>query len=229
MEQKFNSIRWVFSLLVIGLLFCPASMWAQGPGTKTYPHETLAARVIKLSKDYKVNVMYNPGQKDISVPELTVNAHDINGVLDKTLASTDFTYKKTAETSYVIVKKTNESQQEASGKGILSGVVLDEKGIPVIGATVVVKGTTTGTATDADGKFVIMTSRGAHALTVSGEGIESFTNNVTVDGLGLDLAAVEASKAAADPPGDMSMLIIVAVAITAVLVGVLGFLRQRRK
>lgn len=155
MEQKFNSIRWVFSLLVIGLLFCPASMWAQGPGTKTYPHETLAARVIKLSKDYKVNVMYNPGQKDISVPELTVNAHDINGVLDKTLASTDFTYKKTAETSYVIVKKTNESQQEASGKGILSGVVLDEKGIPVIGATVVVKGTTTGTATDADGKYTL--------------------------------------------------------------------------
>ena len=87
----------------------------------------------------------------------------------------------------------------------------------------------TSATTDVDGTFVIMTSRGDHTLTVSGNGIESFTNNVTVDGLGLDLAAVEASKAAADPPGDMSMLIIVAVAITAVLVGVLGFLRQRRK
>jgi hypothetical protein len=110
----------------------------------------------------------------------------------------------------------------------IRGKVVDADGNGLAGITVTLDNETSAT-TDVDGTFVIMTSRGDHTLTVSGNGIESFTNNVTVDGLGLDLAAVEASKAAADPPGDMSMLIIVAVAITAVLVGVLGFLRQRRK
>ena len=42
-----------------------------------------------------------------------------------------------------------------------SGVVLDENGEPVIGANVVVKGTTHGTITDLDGKFVLDVADGA--------------------------------------------------------------------
>lgn len=34
MKQKFNTVRRVFSLLVISLLFCPAGVWAQGSGTR---------------------------------------------------------------------------------------------------------------------------------------------------------------------------------------------------
>ena len=45
--------------------------------------------------------------------------------------------------------------QEASQKRNVSGVVVDENGKPVNGATVVVKGTTTGTVTNAAGKFTI--------------------------------------------------------------------------
>ena len=37
----------------------------------------------------------------------------------------------------------------------ISGVVLDESGEPYIGATVMVRGTTTATITDLDGKFVL--------------------------------------------------------------------------
>ncbi|MCD8137902.1 MAG: carboxypeptidase-like regulatory domain-containing protein, partial [Parabacteroides gordonii] len=37
----------------------------------------------------------------------------------------------------------------------ISGTILDDSGIPVIGANIVVKGTTNGTITDADGRFVL--------------------------------------------------------------------------
>ena len=110
----------------------------------------------------------------------------------------------------------------------ISGKVVDAEGNGLAGVMVTLDNATSAT-TDADGKFVIMTSRGAHALTVSGEGIESFTNNVTVDGLGLDLVAIEASVSTADPSGDMGMFIIAAVAVAAVLAGVLGLLRWRKK
>ena len=48
----------------------------------------------------------------------------------------------------------------------VKGTVKDANGLPVIGATVIVDGTTTGTTTDANGQFVIAAGEKA-TLTVS--------------------------------------------------------------
>jgi TonB-linked SusC/RagA family outer membrane protein len=48
----------------------------------------------------------------------------------------------------------------ATAQTSISGTVVDTNGEPVIGAAVVVKGTTVGTATDVDGKFTIGTQAG---------------------------------------------------------------------
>ncbi len=61
----------------------------------------------------------------------------------------------------------------------VTGQVLDENGEPLIGATVMVKGTVVGTATDYDGRFTIKAPQGA-TLTVSYVGYN--TRNVRVDG-----------------------------------------------
>ncbi len=47
-------------------------------------------------------------------------------------------------------------RNEKSLKSV-SGTVIDETGEPVIGATVMVKGTKNGTATDIDGKYALTT------------------------------------------------------------------------
>lgn len=49
----------------------------------------------------------------------------------------------------------------------ISGTVTDELGEPVIGATVVVTGTSTGTATDFDGKWELTVPDGSESITVS--------------------------------------------------------------
>ncbi len=49
----------------------------------------------------------------------------------------------------------------------ISGVVSDENGEPVIGATVVVKGTSVGTTTDVDGNFTLRISSNAKILHIS--------------------------------------------------------------
>ncbi|MGL4806984.1 MAG: carboxypeptidase-like regulatory domain-containing protein, partial [Bacteroidales bacterium] len=48
----------------------------------------------------------------------------------------------------------------------VSGVVTDEKGEPIIGATIVVKGQATGTVTDFDGNFTLEVPKNA-TLTIS--------------------------------------------------------------
>lgn len=52
-------------------------------------------------------------------------------------------------------KAAPSSQAVLQKKNLVKGVVTDENGEPVIGANVVEKGTTNGTVTDLDGKFVI--------------------------------------------------------------------------
>lgn len=54
----------------------------------------------------------------------------------------------------------------------ITGKVIDEKGNPVFGATVIIKGSSSGTTTGADGTFSIATSAKAKTLTISGIGWE---------------------------------------------------------
>lgn len=60
------------------------------------------------------------------------------------------------------------SQQENECKG----VVLDETGETVIGASVLVKGTSNGTITDLDGNFVIQNVKKGDVIVVSYEVIK---------------------------------------------------------
>lgn len=62
----------------------------------------------------------------------------------------------------------------------VKGVVQDKEGEPLIGATVLEKGTSNGTATDVDGKFTINVKSAKSVLVVSYVGMN--TKNVNVDG-----------------------------------------------
>ncbi|MBS7290848.1 MAG: carboxypeptidase-like regulatory domain-containing protein, partial [Bacteroidales bacterium] len=62
----------------------------------------------------------------------------------------------------------------------LRGTVKDEAGEPVIGAAVLVKGTTTGTTTDIDGSFLLANVPEGSVLEVSSIGYQSVS--VTVNG-----------------------------------------------
>ncbi len=71
----------------------------------------------------------------------------------------------------------------AVAQQMVSGTVVDSKHEPIIGATVLVKGSTVGTSTDFDGKFSLNVSEGA-TLSISYVGFTSAevaaTNNMTV-------------------------------------------------
>ncbi|MDP4238018.1 MAG: carboxypeptidase-like regulatory domain-containing protein, partial [Bacteroidota bacterium] len=72
----------------------------------------------------------------------------------------------------------------AQSKSITGNVFSADDGQPVIGATVMVKGTTLGTITDADGKFKINLPGNAKTLLISFIGMKTVEvearNNMTV-------------------------------------------------
>lgn len=61
----------------------------------------------------------------------------------------------------------------SQGSSVISGVVRDDKGMPIAGASVVAKGTTTGTATDASGNFSLQMPTESSKIVVSSVGYRS--------------------------------------------------------
>lgn len=80
-----------------------------------------------------------------------------------------------ANASTTQISKTDFVQQSQK---TVTGIVLDDRGDPVIGASVSVKGEKTGAVTDIDGKFTIRTEDNA-VLVVSYIGFEQQTVSVT--------------------------------------------------
>ena len=81
------------------------------------------------------------------------------------------------------VSAQNTTSSSTQNSRRISGVVTDTQGEPIIGATVLVKGTGIGTATDIDGKFSLDIPSNGKTLVVSFIGFDAqeipVTNNAT--------------------------------------------------
>lgn len=83
---------------------------------------------------------------------LQLTGQPLETVLDRLFAGTDITYKKNSDNLIVLTLKATAAPQKGTGRKV-QGTVTDAAGIPVIGANIVVAGTTNGTITDLDGRF----------------------------------------------------------------------------
>ena len=80
---------------------------------------------------------------------INVEKADLKTVLDKLLAGKPITYDIKDGKVYLVAKG------EAAQPKTVKGTVTDVEGEPLIGAAVLIKGTTTGTTTDFEGKFTV--------------------------------------------------------------------------
>lgn len=90
------------------------------------------------------------------------DASNIDAVLKQLFAGTDVVYN-VANKQIILSRKQDEravSAAVAQQEKVIKGIVTDEAGAPIIGANVVIKGTTRGTITDMDGNFSLQVSPG---------------------------------------------------------------------
>lgn len=80
-------------------------------------------------------------------------------ILENVLRSLNLDYSMESENSIVIFEKQTTINSNSRTRTI-TGTVIDASGVPVIGANIMVKGSSTGTVTDVDGKFSIKASEG---------------------------------------------------------------------
>lgn len=112
---------------------------------------TLKSAFEKIEKASKYKIAYNSSQLDANRSvTLSKKSGDVFGMLTQLLKGTNCTYEM--EGNYIIIKPQQKTQ--ISGKKVkVRGVIKDETGEPIIGATVRVKGKSEGTVSDFDGNF----------------------------------------------------------------------------
>ncbi|SHF80494.1 TonB-linked outer membrane protein, SusC/RagA family [Mariniphaga anaerophila] len=93
--------------------------------------------------------------KDILDTKVNINCKNalITDVLDQLLKDTDYGYK-IIDRYIAVSKNLAESKGEQQQKPV-SGIVTDQNKQPLPGVTVIIKGTTNGTVTNADGKYTL--------------------------------------------------------------------------
>ncbi|MDR1098327.1 MAG: SusC/RagA family TonB-linked outer membrane protein [Tannerella sp.] len=89
-----------------------------------------------------------------------VKSQPVETVLDRLFASTDVIYK-VEDRQIILSSKEFATKERLQNSKKIKGVIVDEQGDPVVGASIIVPGTTNGIISDANGEFTIETPQNA--------------------------------------------------------------------
>lgn len=116
----------------------------------------------EIEKASSYHFMYN--DKLINTDKIvSINVKDrpVNEILNSLFEDSNITYTIVDDQIILSVAGTNEVKDSKQTGREISGVIKDEKGFTLPGVSIAVKGTTTGTITDLDGKYSINVPSGA--------------------------------------------------------------------
>lgn len=125
------------------------SAFAQNAGEITLKMENAPlGKVMDAIENQSQYLFLNDGVDVNMIVDVNVTKATISATLDKIFAAKPVSWKIDGVNIYISTKKDD----TAAGRRV-SGVVTDASGAPLIGAAILVKGTTNGASTDVDGKF----------------------------------------------------------------------------
>ncbi len=127
---------------------------------------TLRDVIAKIENQSKVYFTYNNNQIDVN-KTVSINATNqtLNQVLEQLFIGSDTGYK--VEDGHIVLFKKDAPQVVAAGqKRTIKGIITDDKGVPVIGASILEKNTLNGTVTEIDGTYT-MTLEKSDVIVVS--------------------------------------------------------------
>ena len=148
----------LFRALLILLLIAVPVQWAAAQLTLSTPRTTLGSVIKQIQSQSKYQFFYNDKLSTVTVEPLKVKDASLEQVLNTLLKNKDISYKIEENIIYLSEKENSDSLQQQSGKErTITGQVVDAKGEPLIGVSILVKGTTDGAITDLDGNYKIVT------------------------------------------------------------------------
>lgn len=161
MKKEVSFITLAILLTSTSPLLANNEVYSSEVNLELYLNKTTVREVInKISEQTGYQFSYDETllSKELSRVEINAKNERIENVLRNIFQNTDISYH--IVDNRIFLKDNYKRSQLAFEKSVLfqqkkaiSGTVIDNTGLPVIGANILVKGTTNGTITDIDGKF----------------------------------------------------------------------------
>ena len=160
--QKTKTAAVAFALMLL------AGSWtaAKAQVTLNVPQTTLGTVIKQIQKQSKYQFTYDDNLAKMQVNAVSVKNGKEEDVLDKLLHNKNVTY--VIKDGIIYLKKTetptSPKKHQPRQKRTYKGTLLDENKEPLIGAAILVKGTTQRAVTDMDGNFIIETDEPSPVL-----------------------------------------------------------------
>ncbi|MDE6800256.1 MAG: carboxypeptidase-like regulatory domain-containing protein, partial [Phocaeicola sp.] len=152
--------------LLLGTIPCWAGVaYSQNVKMSLDMENTTVRDVITaIEKKGEFYFTYNLNQINVNRKvSIKVKNETINQILDRLFSDSGVDYK--IENRHIVLYKQAVSEvEEVKQQKSISGIVADEQGEPIIGASVLEKGTTNGTITDLDGHFTLFIGNGTELI-----------------------------------------------------------------
>lgn len=165
MKEKKQHCRWKYLVCIWFGVFCFPLIAVAAQGiikVKGFISEVQAIR--QIEKDSKYVFFYDAADLDAVKRKKFDCQGTIEKVLDAVFAGSNVTY--IVKGDEVVLKVDKQNVQQKNEKRTVTGVVTDAiDGSPLVGVNIVVKGQSTGTITDLEGKYSINVS-GSNAVLV---------------------------------------------------------------
>lgn len=163
MQQIYNITIYKLVIKCFFCFFCifsfqPVLVFSQSGNTRITLHKkniSVIEALKEVEQHTNLSIGYNESQlKTKIIDELTLEKETLEKSLEKILENTGYTYQ--IEGKYVIIAPAKKQSKDSVPKQII-GKVKDPKGEPLIGVSILVRGTDEGTITDMDGNYKIET------------------------------------------------------------------------
>lgn len=165
------------SILIICLLLVESAIYAQNSSKITIKRKNISLQeaLAEVRKLTHMSISYNDSQLPVNRISLDIEKQPLEQALKVILKGTGFTYL--IKDNYIMIVP-EQNIKKAKSRNI-SGNVVDAKGEPLIGVTVIEKGTTNGAVTDLDGNYKITTKTATPVLVFSYVGYQTKETHAT--------------------------------------------------
>ena len=142
-------LKFILILVLVSSLQCFSKGFAQGKISLNLNNVSLKKAFKEIEKRFDYHFLYNDNLINATKSiDVKTDSSSIDETLGRLLTNTNLTYQITKDKLVIISRKGAEAQAET-----VTGVVTDEKNLPLAGVSVRIKGASTGTVTDVNGRF----------------------------------------------------------------------------
>lgn len=156
--KTFLTMKFIVIFMLLGMCNAFAVGYGQTEKITVKVHNATLKEVVSMIEDQSDYVFFYKSEEVGNLQRFNLNVSEktVREILDMLIQNTSLTYKISNQYIYLNKKeKTIEIIRQQQRDIVVTGLVLDEKGNPLPGVTIIIEGSTKGVITDTDGNYSI--------------------------------------------------------------------------